>query len=80
MYVINTIVYSSLTNLLFHFKKLTNGAKVNSFLTNIESVYFLLFLITKVSIIFGNKETLIKFLQHYILFCYFRNSKAEKLY
>ena len=40
VYVINTIVYLSMKNLLFIFLKLTNGARVISFLTDIESVYF----------------------------------------
>ena len=43
VYVITTIVYLSMTSLLFHFFKLTNGAKVIYFLTNIESAYFSIF-------------------------------------
>ena len=71
MYVITTIVYLSMTNLLFHFFKLTNCARVIYFLTNTGSVHCLLFLVTAFSPIFNNKEILIRFLQHFNLYCYF---------
>ena len=53
------------------FFKLTNGAKVISIFINIESVYFLRFSITTYSLIFKNKEILIRFFQHFIICCYF---------
>ena len=51
-----------------------------SFLTNIESVHLLLFLITTFSLIFKNKEKLIKFFQHFIICCYFFETVILKNY
>ena len=81
MDVITTIVYLSMTNMFFFiFFKLTNGAKVISTFTNIESIYFLLFSITTFSLIFKNKAFLIRFLQHFILCYYFFETVRHKNY
>ena len=44
----------------FYFFKLNNSAKVISYLTNIESVHFLLFLITYFLLTFKRKEILLR--------------------
>ena len=79
MYVITNIVYLSMTNLLFPFFKfkLTIGARVIFFLTNIESVYFLHFSITTFFLVFKNKEILRRFCKTSFFVVIFRNGKTE---
>ena len=60
--------------------QLTNGAKVMSIFTNIESGYFLLFLVTTLLLIFKSKEGLVRLLQQFILCCYFFETVRLKIY